>query len=168
MKRLLISILASAGVLFGCQQAELLDPNDNGGQPMKTVTISTEMCGDDTKAALDSETGEFSWQSGDVISVLATDDKFYDFTLTSGADSKFAEFTGNLPKDAQIIKKENPKWPFTDKNTDMSQVQVDAEGKKYVVLEQGPSAWVRGYIKAPFRDTETGEIIWIEKHGLPE
>ena len=63
------------------------------------------------------------------------------------------------------IKKENPKWPFTDKNTDMSQVKIDAEGKKYVVLEQGPSAWVRGYIKAPFRDTETGEIIWIEKHS---
>ena len=43
-----------------------------------------------------------------------------------------------------VIKKENPKWPFNEKNTDMSQVQIDAEGKRYVVLEQGPVAWTRG------------------------
>lgn len=102
MKRILISILALAGVLFGCQQAEILTPEQPGDQPMKTVTISTEMASDETKAALDSETGTFSWQNGDVISVLATDDKFYDFTLSSGADGKFAEFTGNLPKDVNI------------------------------------------------------------------
>ena len=61
-----------------------------------------------------------------------------------------------------VIKKENPKWPFTDKNTDMSQVQIDAEGKKYVVLEQGPVAWTRGRLRVPFTQ-EDGTIVWIEK-----
>ena len=62
-----------------------------------------------------------------------------------------------------VIKKENPKWPFTDKNTDPSQIQIDAEGKRYVVLEQGPVAWTRGRLRVPFKDESTGETIWIEK-----
>ena len=62
-----------------------------------------------------------------------------------------------------VVKKENPKWPFTEKNTDMSQVQIDAEGKRYVVLEQGPVAWTRGRLRVPFVDENTGEVIWIEK-----
>lgn len=61
-----------------------------------------------------------------------------------------------------VIKKENPKWPFTEKNTDMSQVQIDAEGKRYVVLEQGPVAWTRGRLRVPFTQ-DNGEIVWIEK-----
>ena len=102
MRKLKLSILALAGVLFGCQQAELLDPNEVGGQPMKSVTISTEVTGVDTKASLDSETGQFSWQSGDVISVLATDGKFYDFTLKEGEGNWKAVFRGSIPETAEI------------------------------------------------------------------
>ena len=61
-----------------------------------------------------------------------------------------------------VVKKENAKWPFTEKNTDMSQVQIDAEGKRYVVLEQGPVVWTRGRLKVPFQQ-EDGSIVWIEK-----
>ena len=102
MRKLKLSILALAGILFGCQQAELLDPNEVGGQPMKSVTISTEVTGVDTKASLDSETGQFSWQSGDVISVLATDGKFYDFTLKEGEGNWKAVFRGSIPETAEI------------------------------------------------------------------
>ena len=63
---------------------------------------------------------------------------------------------------APLIKKENPKWPFNDKNTDMSQVQIDAEGKKYIVLEQGPVVWTRGRLRVPFKQ-EDGSLVWIEK-----
>ena len=69
---------------------------------MKEVTLSAGIQGDDTKASLDSQTGAFSWQSGDLISVLATDGKFYDFILVSGAGAKFAEFTGSIPTTANI------------------------------------------------------------------
>jgi hypothetical protein len=68
-----------------------------------------------------------------------------------------------LEQGVPVVKKENPKWPFTEKNTDMSQVQIDAEGKRYIVLEQGPVAWTRGRIRVPFKDESTGETIWIEK-----
>ena len=102
MKKSYLILFGLAGLLFGCQQPELLDPNQLGGQPMKTVTISTEVDGDDTKAAIDSETGQFSWQNGDVISVLATDGKFYDFTLTEGEGNYRAEFKGSIPEAAQI------------------------------------------------------------------
>ena len=100
MKNIKLSILALAGILFGCQQAELTDPSDMGGQPMKSVTLSAEMGAEDTKAAIDSQTGEFSWQAGDVISVLATDGKFYDFTLLKGNGDWKAEFKGSIPEAA--------------------------------------------------------------------
>ena len=61
------------------------------------------------------------------------------------------------------IKKENTKYPFNPKNCDMEKVQIDAEGKKYIVLEQGPVAWTRGTLRVPFTDDKTGETIWIEK-----
>lgn len=76
MKKTFMTWFGLAAILFGCQQAELSDPNEVGGQPMKTVTISADMSTGDTKASIDSETGAFTWQSGDIISVLATDGKF--------------------------------------------------------------------------------------------
>ena len=95
-------MLGLAGLLFGCQQAELDTPEEKGAVEMQTVTISAGIGGTDTKASLDSQTGAFTWQSGDVISVLATDGKFYDFTLDGEAGGKEAEFKGNIPQDAEI------------------------------------------------------------------
>ena len=100
MKKNYLSILALSALVFGCQKPELLDPNF-GSEPMKTVTISADMTAG-TKASLDSETGQFAWQSGDVISVLATDGKFYDFTLSEGTGNWKAEFSGSIPEAAQI------------------------------------------------------------------
>ena len=102
MKKFYLSILALSALVFGCQKPELADPNENGGQPMKEVTLSAGMGTSDTKAALDSETGQFSWQEGDVISVLATDGKFYDFTLSEGNGEQTAEFAGRIPETAAI------------------------------------------------------------------
>ena len=102
MKQIKFIMLGLAGLLFGCQQAELDTPEEKGAVEMQTVTISAGIGGTDTKASLDSQTGAFTWQSGDVISVLATDGKFYDFTLDGEAGGKEAEFKGNIPQDAEI------------------------------------------------------------------
>ena len=61
-----------------------------------------------------------------------------------------------------MIKKENPKWPFTEKNTNMDLVKIDPEGKRYIELEQGAIAWTRGRIRVPFLLPD-GEVLWIEK-----
>ena len=102
MKKFYLSIIALSALVFGCQKPELADPNENGGQPMKEVTLSAGMGAVDTKAALDSETGQFSWQEGDVISVLATDGKFYEFTLSEGNGEQTAEFAGRIPETAAV------------------------------------------------------------------
>lgn len=102
MKRITLTIIALAGILFGCQQVELADPNDTGAVKMKTVTISAGIDGTDTKASLDSQTGAFTWQSGDLISVLATDGKFYDFILEGEYGTKTAEFKGEIPVGANV------------------------------------------------------------------
>ena len=102
MKRFKISLIALVGILFGCQQAELVAPEENGAVKMKTVTVSAGIDGTDTKASLDSQTGAFTWQSGDLISVLATDGKFYDFILKGEHGTKTAEFEGSIPEEANV------------------------------------------------------------------
>ena len=102
MKPIRLSLLALAGILFGCQQAELASPNDTGAVEMKTVTISAGIDDTVTKASLDSQTGAFTWQSGDCISVLATDGKFYDFILEGECGNNVAEFKGNIPADESV------------------------------------------------------------------
>lgn len=96
---------ALAGMMmFGCQQAELLDPTENGDLKMKTVTISAGMNLPETKASIDSESGAVAWQESDVISILASDNKFYEFALKSGADRNVAEFEGQIPEGETITK----------------------------------------------------------------
>ncbi len=87
-------------VLFGCQTKEF-DVMSDAQIPMKKVALSAGMV-TDTKASVDSQTGAFSWQAGDVISVLATDGKFYDFVLASGMGEREAEFTGSIPETAEV------------------------------------------------------------------
>lgn len=60
------------------------------------------------------------------------------------------------------IKMENPKYPFTAKNTDMDAIKVNAEGKRYIELPQLPSAWVLVKLTVPMV-TESGEVVYISK-----
>ena len=60
------------------------------------------------------------------------------------------------------IKMENPKYPFTEKNTNMEMVKISPEGKKYIELPQLPSAWVLVKLTVPMTD-ENGNIIYITK-----
>ena len=94
-------VLALLVILGGCQ-LEIIDPTESISPKMKTVTLSAGINTADTKASLDSETGAFSWQSGDLISVLATDGNFYDFILESGASEKIAKFVGSIPKETEV------------------------------------------------------------------
>ncbi len=60
------------------------------------------------------------------------------------------------------IKMENPKYPFTEKNTNMEMVKVNPEGKRYIELSQLPSAWVLVKLTVPMTD-ENGNIVYITK-----
>ena len=60
------------------------------------------------------------------------------------------------------IKMENPKYPFTEKNTDMSAVKTNPEGKRYIELPQLPSAWVLVKLTVPMVD-DNGNIVYISK-----
>ena len=60
------------------------------------------------------------------------------------------------------IKKENKQYPFTEKNTDMSKVKIDAYGNRYIEIPVAPVAWTRGRLKVPFTQ-EDGTVVWIEK-----
>ena len=104
MKRKLCGLLFLAGALFvGCQQDEVFDNSGECDQQMKRVVLAADMGEENkTRASLDSQTGAFSWQSGDLLSVLATDGKFYDFILKGNVEGKTAEFEGEIPTTAQV------------------------------------------------------------------
>lgn len=97
-----VPFLCLIASLFGCQMEEYAEPNVIAEQSMKTVSIAVGIDSQNTKASLDSQTGAFSWQNGDVISVLSTDGKFYDFILEDGNDKKTAEFTGSIPETEEV------------------------------------------------------------------
>lgn len=82
-----------------CSQDPGLDSVDVQ-QNLKTVVLTADMGG--TKASINSETGAFSWQSGDLISVLATDGKFYDFIVDGESGKSHANFIGSIPESAEI------------------------------------------------------------------
>ena len=96
----MFGLLFISMLFVGCAQSDIEELN-GGMLKMKRVSISADM-GDDTRASLDSTTGAFTWQSGDLISVLATDGKFYDFILTGEYGTKYAEFVGEIPEGSDI------------------------------------------------------------------
>ena len=95
MKKILL-FMTMAAMMIGCQMSEMDTPYE-GVSKLKTVTLSADMPSDDTKAALSTRNGHFSWQANDQISVLATDGKFYTLTLASGADTHQGVFSGQIP-----------------------------------------------------------------------
>lgn len=101
MKRHLLTLITLAAALIGCQMEEF----DNGYNPesnLKKVRLTATMPSVDTKAALATRNGHFSWQENDQISVLATDGKFYTLSLASGADTHQAVFEGSISESASM------------------------------------------------------------------
>lgn len=100
MKNLFCKLLIITLFLASCAKDNYYDGAIQ--QDMKTVSVAAEMDLTGTKATLDSETGAFAWQSGDMISVLATDGKFYDFILDGESGSDKCEFVGQIPASESI------------------------------------------------------------------
>lgn len=96
MKKFTLIIAALAGLFLGCQKEEIFTPDNENAAPATSVTLTARIGDFDTKATINNE-GKFLWESDDVISVLATDNKFYDFKLLSGAGQNKAEFMGLIP-----------------------------------------------------------------------
>ncbi len=99
MKRLLLFLMGALLSLTGCQKEEM--DIFTSSEPTKSVTISADVA-PATRATLDSQTGKFSWQKGDQVSVLATDGKFYTFTMADETGGHRSEFTGVIPESAFI------------------------------------------------------------------
>lgn len=101
MRTHLLGLCALAFAVIGCQMQEF-DSGYDTESNLKTVMLTANMPSDETKAALSTRNGHFSWQENDQISVLATDGKFYTLTLKSGAESHQAVFEGAIPDDASM------------------------------------------------------------------
>lgn len=96
MRNYIILITLCLVSFLGCQKDNFVTESVN--DKLNTVTLTAEMPSDETKAAISSEDGMFSWQENDKISVLGSDDIFYTLMLKSGSGTNIAEFEGKVPQ----------------------------------------------------------------------
>ena len=138
---------------------------------LQTITVSTGM-GIGSRAGV-SDAGSFTWHADDAISVMATDGKYYTMTLTDGAGTKQAEFTGSFPEGVSITTVAT--YPATVDNGTVSNIYN--EGTLTYTL---PSEYTYkdGYANVPMISTfETaaeslpfmhiGALVRISLNGMP-
>ena len=99
MKRYFYAIMMMAAALISSCTKQSLDneqPKVESEAQTYTYTVSANTI--ETKTDYDSE-GKFEWSAGDAISVLfnnGTDNKFFTLTLTDGAGTNTASFSGAI------------------------------------------------------------------------
>ena len=97
-----IELVLFATLLAGCTPKQNLeDHGGDGPRPSRTATLTVTL--EPVKAAVDGE-GKMTWQTGDQIAVLQGDLTVVPFTLSSGAGTAFATFTGELTEEGMTVK----------------------------------------------------------------
>jgi len=131
MKKLIYFAFAAASFLLaGCAKA----PNEEPEGTIVTLTASIDE--EDTKASI-SEQGEFLWETTDKISVWISNGesgKFKQFTYSSGAGTKNAEFTGSVDTGYAI---EWAVFPYNDKHTYSSPILSFIQPQTLDIPNQG-------------------------------
>ncbi len=95
MNKLLLSVLACSALMFtSCSEDEVLldGPTENDTPEETVVTFTATIEGTRTTV----EGGKVSWSEGDAIDVLNSNGEFNTFTLSEGAGSQTAKFTGSF------------------------------------------------------------------------
>lgn len=170
MRKKLFLLLASAGLVFsGCVESDIIEPT----LKMQTITVSAGM-GTDTKAGV-SDSGAFTWHANDAISVLGTDGLYYTLSLTSGAGTKNAEFTGRVPEGVSITTVAT--YPAIVENG-ISSTIYDSESKVLKYTLPAEYTYTEGYANVPmvatfeagaesFSFKHIGALVRIPLNGMP-
>ena len=170
MKKSLLTLLAFVGIVFsGCVQVDILEP----ALKMHTITVSAGM-GIDTKAGV-SDSGTFTWYANDAISVLGTDGLYYTLSLTAGAGTKNAEFSGSIPEGVSITTVAT--YPAIVENGASSTI-YDSESKVLNFTLPAEYTYEEGYANVPMVATfeagaeslsfkHIGALVRIPLNGMP-
>jgi len=98
MKRYFFIMMMAAAVISSCTKQTLDENLSNLDSESTTYTYTVSANTVDTKSDYDSD-GKFEWSAGDAISVLFHNgdvNKFFTLTLTSGAGTNTASFSGEI------------------------------------------------------------------------
>lgn len=98
MKRYFFIMMMAAAVISSCTKQTLNENLSNIDSESTTYTYTVSANTVDTKSDYDSD-GKFEWSAGDAISVLfhnGEENKFFTLTLTSGAGTNTASFSGEI------------------------------------------------------------------------
>lgn len=99
-----------ATVLAGCTPKHNPDEQQPGGdEPHGPRTVNLTVSLENVKAAVDVQ-GKMTWQAGDQIAVMCGDMSIVPFTLTSGAGTASATFTGEVEELMTIERAGYPYW----------------------------------------------------------
>ena len=99
MKRYLYTMMVmAAAVITSCTKQTLNEEQPTVDSEVSTYTYTVSANTIETKSDYDAD-GKFQWSAGDAISVLfnnGTDNKFFTLTLTEGAGTHTASFSGPI------------------------------------------------------------------------
>ena len=133
MKRnFFIIMMMAAAVITSCTKQTLNEeqPVVDSESATYVYTVSANTAA--TKSDYDAD-GKFSWTAGDAISVLfnnGTDNKFFTLTLTAGAGTKTASFSGNIDNGYEIGGTDGNQWALYPAGNHSVRFS-EADGAKY-------------------------------------
>lgn len=147
MKKTIYAIAALALVIIGCAKKEFNETY----APGDVVTVRAKVNDTYTKVAADNA-GTFSWQAGDKITILSSNDSAYDFTTDTGmSDAPFTctTFEGSLTAEAFYPASSNhtsgkfylePTFAWKDGETNMPMLGTVDTGTKAVSFKTAGAA----------------------------
>lgn len=112
MKRYFFIMMMAAAVISSCTKQTLDENLSNIDSESTTYTYTVSANTVDTKSDYDSD-GKFEWSAGDAISVLFHNgdvNKFFTLTLTSGAGTNTASFSGEIVNGYEIGGTDGNQW----------------------------------------------------------
>ena len=120
MKRyFLIIMMMAAAVISSCTKQTFDENQPNVDSETTTYIYTVSANTTVTKTDYDSD-GKFEWSDGDAISVLfnnGTDNKFFTLTLTDGAGTNTASFSGEVETGYEIGGTDGNQWLSTQLET---------------------------------------------------
>ena len=125
MKKFSILLCLGAAVfsLASCNREQLVPDG------LYTITASRE--GDAATKTYVADGPSLVWASGDKIGVFNKNNTNVDYTLSSGADTRSAEFSGETPFTEGAL---HAYYPYSETNTNSAAIEVDLSNQIYSTL----------------------------------
>lgn len=134
----LFAAFATVALCTSCGSEDILD-NTQGSVPAGMHEVSLTINTHNSRVAIDDQSGDLTWEAGDVIKVKYTDDNYYDFRIEGTGGSSTTTFKGIIPE--AVFNDYAPQYVYYYGNPKSQDLSVQ---NNFVVNTQGKYSF-KGY-----------------------